>query len=414
MIMQQGDILENANRRSQQTVLFHTAKPLKRANGTSRTAVTEAEIYAGIHKYGISQNFAASDFGPMAGINAEGGAGKTFLSRNERIQNARAKLVSASNIRENHFRNAHFIDLVKKNPSNARTLDENMAYAAARVRDRHFDYTDFTKFEKQTMSTVLPFYKWTRKALPLMTEIMFTQPGKAIIPNKAQRSISQLLGQNPDSNDPIPNLNGLIPKWMIDAGYSPGAPMNFLGHHNQTMFDLPSPFSDTFAQTIQPASEGKGSGIINVAGQMLNPLLKMPIEQALNRDFFLSDSSHSVPVRQPDTGQPDAQSTKEQLLRYGAKQVPYVRQIMKGFEGPQDKRNFGALISQLSGIYTQELTPSMQRGEQSRQLKTGGVRARVLKRDITKQLKAAGQVPPTTNKQWEIFLADYARTHGNP
>jgi hypothetical protein len=406
LIMKQGDILENANKMSKQTVLFHTRFPLKRARGAPRTAVTESEIFAGLNKYGIRQNYALNEFDTLADVNP------AHIGTNA-LREGKLKLTAASEMREDYFRTAHFIELVKSNPSKSKTLDENMAWAAARIRKTHFDYSDFTKFEKQTMSTLIPFYKWTRKALPLMTEILFTQPGKAIIPNKAQTAVSELLG-NPDprSDDPLPNLAGVVPKWMIDMGYTPGTNFNLGGHNNETMFGIPSPFSDMATQTIQPALEGHGAGAVNTVGAMLNPLIKMPAEQLLNRDFFLSTPDKNVKVRQGDYGQAQPKSAKEEVGRYALKQVPYVRQIMRGFEGPADKRNFGSLVSQLTGIYTQEVTPAMQRGELSRQRDVASLRSKKLKRDISNRLVKKGVTPPQTSSEWKDFLKSWAAANG--
>lgn len=388
LIMSEGNILENAFKRGNQNVLFHTKTPLRKPNGVRSSAVTEAEIYAGMHKFGITQNFTLSQ---MINVNDNPGA----LARLG--GGVREKITAASELRENYFRLAHFVELVKRNPTGARTLEENMAAAAARIRKTHFDYTDFTRFEKQVASNIVPFYKWTRKAVPLMLEVMFTNPGKAIVPSKAQHALSYMLGNDdPLAQDPFPQMAGMLPQWMIDAGYSPGTG-SFFGHNNPTMFGLSSPFTDTFTQTLEPGIDAVASGspkkMLNFIGQQANPALKVPYELTQNENIFLS-KDQTVPVYREGT-------EKKDIATYIANQFPYARQILRATAGGSDKQNYGALASQLGGVYTQEVTPSMQRGELYRQQGIATKRLDKLKKDITKKLESQGVAPPATTTEWE-------------
>jgi hypothetical protein len=399
LIMEEGNLLEKAFARPNQSVLFHTNRPLKKPGGLRASGVTEAEIYAGMNQYGITQNFTLSEFGNIVDnptvTNRMGGAVKSWM-------------VNKSEMRENYFRLAHFIDLVKKNPSGAHTLDENMAHAAARIRKTHFDYTDFTRWEKQVASNVIPFYKWTRKAVPLMLEIMLTNPGKAIIPNKAQHALSQMAGNDPYNDDPFPNLNGMIPDWMIKAGYSPGNPSAIFGGEGAGMFSLPNPFSDTFTQTIDPAIEGgkRGpKGIFNFLLQQSNPALKMPYELLENKNTFMSRDGDDVPIYREG-------SKKEDLTSYFLNQVPYARQINRASSGGQDKQNLGGLTSQLTGIYNQQLSPSMVRGELYRQNDLAADRWAGLKDQLTKVWEKQGIEPPASTAEWDEFLEMYTAQRG--
>jgi len=401
LLLQEGDILENAFKRPNQRVLFHTRKPVKRPNGTKGAAITDAEIYAGINKYGIRQNYALSEYGTLSeqpiGVAATG-------------RQLRSKVVEASEVREDYFRVAHFIELVKRNKKGFGTLDEVMADAAADIRKMHFDYTDFTKFEKQWMSNLFPFYKWTRKALPLMMELMLTQPGKVIVPTKAQQALSTMMGQDP-YGEPLPNMQGLVPDWMIQAGYSPSANLaNALPwdtKDNPAMFQVPSPFGDIVNSVVAPTL-GKPSGILDVATSMLTPVIKDPYELKENKNAFLSSKAgQNVPLIQP------GESKIKGYSDYFLNQLPYARQGTRAFSGGEDKKNIGGFISQLAGLYGQEVSPSMQRGELFRQRDVSRTKVREIKSELGALLKKQGLDVPKTNEGWLTLIRLWKQQQGN-
>ncbi len=70
---------------------------------------------------------------------------------------------------ESNAKLAHFIDRLAKGD----TVEE----AAESVRKYLFDYSELTPTE-QRLRYIVPFYTWTRKALPLMVGKLFTEPGK--------------------------------------------------------------------------------------------------------------------------------------------------------------------------------------------------------------------------------------------
>jgi hypothetical protein len=402
LIMAEGNLVEQAFKRPSQTVLFHTKHALKKPGGVRSSAVTEAEIFGGMNQYGITQNFTLSEFHNF--LNNPAVMGRRLAGK------VKTWMISKSEMRENYFRLAHFIELVKKNPGNMHTLDEAMAYAAARVRKMHFDYTDFTPWEKQFASQVIPFYKWTRKAVPLMMELMFTNPGKAIIPSKLQTNLSIAAGYpDPREENPFPNLQGMLPDWMIEAGYTPGNLGAVFGSNKQGMFDFPDPFSDTFQQTIQPLQQAVTSRdperVGNFFLQQSNPAIKAPYELYENKNTFLSRSGEDVPIYHQDT-------KKKDILNYISNQLPYVRQLNRAFGGGKERQNLGALSSQLTGIYSQELTPSIVKGELYRQEQEASSRWLQLKKDFTKQMQKQGIKPPQTSAEWEDFLEAYAKSHG--
>ncbi|HHY93829.1 MAG TPA: hypothetical protein GX513_02280 [Firmicutes bacterium] len=70
---------------------------------------------------------------------------------------------------ESNAKLAHFIDRLAKGD----TVEE----AAESVRKHLFDYSELTPTE-QTLRLIVPFYTWTRKALPLMAGKLLEEPGK--------------------------------------------------------------------------------------------------------------------------------------------------------------------------------------------------------------------------------------------
>jgi hypothetical protein len=128
-----------------------------------------------------------------------------------RVQRAAGGL---SQSRDHMVRIAHFVDVLKKGKFN--TLEEAFEEAGKVVRKWHPDGSDLTKFERQTMRRVIPFYSWFRKAIPLVLEAMVTKPGRAMIMPKASYEFAQTMGLDPESlGDPFPQ-DQLYPDWMRD------------------------------------------------------------------------------------------------------------------------------------------------------------------------------------------------------
>lgn len=172
---------------------------------------------------------------------------------------------------EDYFRMAHFIHAMEKNKG---TIEEAAKAAAAEVRKYHFDYTDFSNFEKTVMLRAFPFYKWTRKALPLMTTMLFTKPGKVMAYPKVMNTISNTVSTRDvgeDDNGFAPNYEGIVPAWMQDMWA-----YQITDHEDEkatdTYFNLNTPQFDSYKTLTNPG---------NTAYGLLNPAFKAP-DQILN------------------------------------------------------------------------------------------------------------------------------------
>jgi len=98
---------------------------------------------------------------------------------------------------ENNARFALFIDQLDKG--------FDVTSAAQHTKKFLFDYGELTKFEKNTMKRIFPFYTWIRKNIPLEIEQLFKQPGKFAIVGKTKAEIESL-SERPNEK--------YLPEWM--------------------------------------------------------------------------------------------------------------------------------------------------------------------------------------------------------
>jgi hypothetical protein len=159
---------------------------------------------------------------------------------------------------ENNAKLAHFI---------AKRKDGMSAFDAGQsVKKYLFDYEDLTDAERKILKRVLPFYTWTRKNIPLQLEALIKTPAKQAKILKIKRNIEVLTGSD--------ETEALLPEWIKKS-----APV-FVGKKDgkARYINLEGflPVADINKLT-EPAKN-----LIN----MVTPLLKVPLEQSLNHNFF--------------------------------------------------------------------------------------------------------------------------------
>jgi hypothetical protein len=182
-------------------------------------------------------------------------------------------LYGISEVREHVVRLAHLADAMKK--SKGKDLAEIGREAAKEVRRWHPDGLDLTKFERETMRRIIPFYSWTRKAIPLVLESLVTRPGKVMLYPKAMHSAQVAMGVDSQSaGNPFPG-DQLFPDWIRSKGIGP---MFGSGENDNYQIVNPSnPTLDLISQFGGAASGDWQSTLRGIAG-MATPALKIPFE----------------------------------------------------------------------------------------------------------------------------------------
>lgn len=189
----------------------------------------------------------------------------------------KAKLEGFSETREHFSRLAHFIDVVSK--STGDDFQSIFRKAGFTVRKWHPDYLTLTPFEKKFLRRIMPFYSWTRRAIPLVIESALLNPGKTLVYPKAMQNLQVAMGINaPSRTDPFPT-NQRFPNWIRDLGVGPIFDHPALGARSVT--DL---FGNNVGATIVNPSNptfdlgSQFSNPIQGLGELLHPGLKIPAE----------------------------------------------------------------------------------------------------------------------------------------
>lgn len=263
-------------------VLFH------RANGES---ITTEKLWVAYNDQGLKTGFVNTEF------DRQYSKSSARLRDNELTNlgmRGHDNLRSAGEWYEDYLRMAHFADVMRKSD---KPIAEAAKESADAVRKYHFDYTDFTDFEKTVMLRAFPFYKWTRKAAPLMLTMLFTKPGKMMAYPKVMNATSNMLTTDDlaeDDNGYAPNYEGIVPGWMQDLwlykiGESPAqTAMEGGGGETESYGGLATPQMDALKSTAAPGPFAYG---------MLNPLFKLPIEVAEGHTLSEEDQQEGRTVK---------------------------------------------------------------------------------------------------------------------
>jgi hypothetical protein len=282
-----------------------------------------ADMYAhAFRANGLKTGFITTEFGKATETNT--------LRNIMRKPNAAAQHLT-ENI-EDYARMAHFISRIER--SHLRNFEQAAEEAATYVRKFHFDYNDFTHFEKNIVSRAIPFYKWTRKNIPLQMALMFQKPGYMLAQMKALNAVSQANGYRSNGNI-IPSAGEVMPIWLRDALAVPvGA-----GSSGTRYLDAPLPTKDAF----KFFGEGPRD-TLNNAGFMLNPFVKDPIE------YMTGHQIGGAPI---------------QTDRYLAAMTPYTN-LLHNLRNSGNTGKSTNLLQFLSGLGLIENTPARMKSELKR------------------------------------------------
>ena len=274
-------------------------------NGTTLTA---DQIYIAAHQHGLllDANKYEDIFG-QAPLENIPGVGKLSPAMQKRIQEplgGKAHHIAARTVaenREHYVRLAHFVGAINKRLKKGSKLEDVLREAAHEVRKWHPDGRDLTRFEQKTRLAI-PFYSWTRKALPLVVQTAVTRPSKVLYYPRAQMALGNVMGiDQPSLEDPFPD-NQLFPEWIRAKGIGPvfdpesdnpfSAFFGKFGRNSigldgqETGYVLANP-SNPFNDVLESIG-GFSGGPMDIARSIFDsssPAIKIPGELAQDRSF---------------------------------------------------------------------------------------------------------------------------------
>lgn len=166
----------------------------------------------------------------------------------------------AGSLVEDHARLMDFIVNLRKTG--------DVGLSAIRTKQFLFDYSNLTKFEKEFMRRVIPFYTFMRKNMELQVATMFTTPGRISAELHAIESIGEMLGAENLSEEERAQL----PEWMRDKALIVTGKKNGI---LEVITGLETPIESLFKMT-------KPNQII----ASVSPLIRTPVELGSGYSFF--------------------------------------------------------------------------------------------------------------------------------
>lgn len=167
------------------------------------------------------------------------------------------KMQDANNAANNLHRATNYLESLREGKTRAE--------AVANVRKAHFDYEDLTSFERGVMRNVFPFYSWIRNNLPYQLERMVNEPGKLETLIKAKRNI--------EAQHPLIDESGLTDNYANRA-------LIKLGMNEK------NPVYSSLEGFLPQTDLGRVTKPWQTFLDYLSPLIKMPVEMAMNKSFY--------------------------------------------------------------------------------------------------------------------------------
>lgn len=164
----------------------------------------------------------------------------------------------------------------------------DVLHAAARTKLFLFDYQHLTKFEKNTMRRLIPFYTWTRKNLELQARILTSTPGRISNELTAIRGVGEILGGEPLTDEE----KKLLPSWMANTIAFKRKGKN---GNNEIISGFGTPIESPF-QALQP----------NALLGSISPLFRYPAEALTGYQFFQGKATSTVIDAQNFDNAPEA------------------------------------------------------------------------------------------------------------
>lgn len=213
-----------------------------------------------------------------------------------------------SETREHYVRAAHWLYALENTKANS--LEELFQKAGDRVRKYHPDGLDMTPTEKKVLRRLIPFYSWTRKAIPLVLEGLVMHPAKIMAYPKLMSAMQESQGIDSSTSDPWPD-DQLFPDWLSSNIIGPTIP-----------------WDSAFAKAIARSDNEVGYGLVNPgnpATDILEDYGNNPIKGIANSFTpFLKIPAEIATGHQVQTGAPIQDKTE-----YLDKNVPMLSTVSR-------------------------------------------------------------------------------------
>lgn len=214
--------------------------------GQKRFPITIDQAYQMAYRHGIFPHAAQIEDLPGTETLMESLANR-FPKARRVFQPAGGRVASGvrqvSETREHYVRAAHWLYALEN--TKADSLEDLFQKAGDRVRKYHPDGLDMTPTEKRVLRRIIPFYSWTRKAIPLVLEGLVMNPAKILAYPKIMSAIQESEGIESSTGDPWPD-DQLFPDWLASNIIGPTIP-----------------WDSSFARAIARSDKEVGYGVVN-------------------------------------------------------------------------------------------------------------------------------------------------------
>lgn len=252
---------------------------------------------------------------------------------------------------EHVLRAAHYID--------KRAKGLGPAEAAQSVKKFQFDYSDLTDFEKNWMKRAFFFYPFTRKNVPLQTQMFLLRPGKFTAVGKGVNEFEDKYG-GPDPGDKM------LPEWIHKQL---GVRVRYDKEKKTYQYFL-------LGGWIPAADLDKYFRPVDTATDMMTPLMRVPLELMTNKSFFFDRALEDYPGQAKELLSPEA--GKQVGLDEGLTTTGKLNHVLRSFRPINETRRVleaaakggpsNALMQTALGkLY--DVNPESQKGYRDRELK---------------------------------------------